>query len=308
MSASARAAERPFFRAAKREPRADRLDRHGRTDDRQEFTTGVQTRVHRLRHGPSRASRLARGSELRDGDSLKTASERVRIVAGQASSQAYGIPRCPIDWARTTGSAKPATRREDAPRRGRFSAQRSRSREPTGSLGTDERTIDRYSRRGLSRRFTTVTRALASLVERWRLDPQSAQVDVALPAMMDLVVNDVEEEIVQHAGILTKCVHRFHEPLRRNLRPQRVQLSVLSSQRRSTSLFGRGSRLLEAFQSPEIAPRTIGTAIVIISIASSPKGRIPPTENVNSLSSGNASMTRLSGADEPASARADRRE
>ena len=56
--------------------------------------------------------------------------------------------------------------------------------------------------------------------------------------------------------------------------------------------FGRGSRLLEAFQSPEIAPCTIGTAIVTISMASAPKGRMPPTEKAKSLSCGNALMTR----------------
>ena len=55
---------------------------------------------------------------------------------------------------------------------------------------------------------------------------------------------------------------------------------------------GRGSRLLGVLQSPETAPRTIGTAMVIISSASAPKGRMPPTEKLKSLSSGNAAMTR----------------
>ena len=45
------AAERSFFRAAKREPRDDRLDPAGRTNDRREFTTWVRTRVQHEGHG-----------------------------------------------------------------------------------------------------------------------------------------------------------------------------------------------------------------------------------------------------------------
>ena len=45
-------------------------------------------------------------------------------------------------------------------------------------------------------------------------------------------------------------------------------------------------------QSPVTTPRTIGTAIVSISSASAPNGRMPPTEKLNSWSSGNASITR----------------
>jgi hypothetical protein len=44
--------------------------------------------------------------------------------------------------------------------------------------------------------------------------------------------------------------------------------------------------------SPVTVPRTIGTPKVKISSASSPNVRMLPIEYVNSLSSGNASMTR----------------
>ena len=75
------------------------------------FTRRFTTRVHRCDTvRAERAGRLGATSELRDGGSLKTASERGPIVAGQASSPAYGRPRCPTDWARTFGSAMPATR------------------------------------------------------------------------------------------------------------------------------------------------------------------------------------------------------
>ena len=50
---------------------------------------------------------------------------------------------------------------------------------------------------------------------------------------------------------------------------------MLSSQRRSTSCFGLGSRLVEAFQSPEMAPCTIGTAIVSMPTDIFPQINIP---------------------------------
>src|SRR5205814_8552076 len=45
----------------------------------------------------------------------------------------------------------------------------------------------------------------APIVESWRLDSQRAQVHVTLTAMMNLVVDDVEDEIVDHAGVLPEC-------------------------------------------------------------------------------------------------------
>ena len=100
----------------------------------------------------------------------------------------------------------------------------------------------------------------APLVEGRRLDPERAQVDVALPAMMDLVVDDVEDEIVQHARILAERRQRLLEPLGRDLPPQRVELlPCFRPTGAGCSAFGRGSRLADVFQSPESAPRTIGT-------------------------------------------------
>ena len=111
-ASSARAAERSFFRAAKREPRADRLDRHGRTDDRRSsrrgfrrgFTRRFTTRVHRCDTvRAERAGRLGATSELRDGDGLKTASERVPSSPARfrlrrtADPVAQPIGRGPLD-------------------------------------------------------------------------------------------------------------------------------------------------------------------------------------------------------------------
>ena len=53
---------------------------------------------------------------------------------------------------------------------------------------------------------------------------QRAQVHVALTAVMHLIVDDVEDEVVQHVLVLTKGRDRLLEPLRRNLRPQGVEL------------------------------------------------------------------------------------
>src|SRR4030095_10073912 len=52
------------------------------------------------------------------------------------------------------------------------------------------------------------------------------------------------------------------------------------------------SRVKRRSHSPVARPRAMGRAIDCSSIARSPNERIPPIENVNSLSSGNASITR----------------
>ena len=100
-----------------------------------------------------RAGWLGATSELRDGGSLKTTSERVRSspaglrLRRTAYPDAQPIGRGPSD--------QPCRRRrrEHAPRSGRFSAQRSGSPETTGSIGPDGRTID--DRREFTRRFRT---------------------------------------------------------------------------------------------------------------------------------------------------------
>ena len=111
------------------------------------FTTGVQARVHRCDTvRAERAGWLGATSELRDGVSLKNGLVAAPIVAGQASSQAYGRPRCPTDWARTIGSAKPATRRQHAPRRGLF---------PRSEAGFTTRVPTQVRDEGSGRRFRT---------------------------------------------------------------------------------------------------------------------------------------------------------
>ena len=120
---------------------------------RRGFTRRFATRVH---CGDSvraeRAGRLGATSELRDSGSLKTASERVlRRRPGFVS----GVRPTPVpNRLGADASDQPCRRRgrEHAPRRGRFSAQRSGSPETTGSIGTDERTtIDGGSRRAFGR-------------------------------------------------------------------------------------------------------------------------------------------------------------
>src|SRR5207342_2755581 len=64
----------------------------------------------------------------------------------------------------------------------------------------------------------------APVVEDRRLDVQRTEVHVALPAVMDLIVDDVEDEVVQRVLVLTESRDRLLEPLRRNLRPQGVEL------------------------------------------------------------------------------------
>ena len=93
---------------------------------------------------------------------------------------------------------------------------------------------------------------------------------------MNLVVDDVEDEIVDHAGILTERGDGLEESLPRYLRPQRVEL------------------LGGVIPQPEdlcLRPRvTVGRsrpfagddAIVIISSASAPNGRMFPAAKLKS--------------------------
>jgi hypothetical protein len=59
----------------------------------------------------------------------------------------------------------------------------------------------------------------SAFVERRRLDPKRTQVDVSLSPVMDLVVDHVEDQIADNAGILTEGGHRLLKALRRDLRP-----------------------------------------------------------------------------------------
>ena len=65
----------------------------------------------------------------------------------------------------------------------------------------------------------------APIVDRGRLECQRAEVDVALAAMMNLVIDDVEDEIVDHTGVLAERGGCFVEALRRYLRPEGVELT-----------------------------------------------------------------------------------
>src|SRR5438093_13349725 len=68
------------------------------------------------------------------------------------------------------------------------------------------------------------TNASAPVVEGGRVDVQRAQVYVALAAVMNLIVDDVQNEVVQHVLVLTEGRDCLLEPLRRDLRPQGVEL------------------------------------------------------------------------------------
>ena len=136
-----------------------------------------------------RAGWLGATSELRDSDSLKTASERVhRRRPGFVS----GVRQTPVpNRLGADHRIEPSRRRhrEHAPRRGRFSAQRSGSPETTGSIGTDERTIDESSQpwvhdggspRGFrtsafTRRFTTKRFSAASGSDTRRTDSSARE-------------------------------------------------------------------------------------------------------------------------------------
>src|SRR5688572_16670412 len=61
------------------------------------------------------------------------------------------------------------------------------------------------------------------LVEGRRLETQRAEVHVPLTAVMDLVVDHVEDQVVQDAGVLAERRECLPESLRRNLRPQGVE-------------------------------------------------------------------------------------
>src|SRR5580765_5287783 len=84
----------------------------------------------------------------------------------------------------------------------------------------------RWSRGGRRRRSAAAFGPMPSapVVEDRRLDVQRTEVHVALPAVMDLIVDDVEDEVVQRVLVLTESRDRLLEPLRRNLRPQGVEL------------------------------------------------------------------------------------
>ena len=44
------------------------------------------------------------------------------------------------------------------------------------------------------------TRVSTPIVESWRLNLERAQVHIALAAMMNLVVDDIEDEVVDYPG------------------------------------------------------------------------------------------------------------
>src|SRR6476659_11013038 len=64
----------------------------------------------------------------------------------------------------------------------------------------------------------------APIVERRRLDAESAQVHVTLTAVVNLVVDDVEDEVVQRVFVLAERRDRFLEAFGRDLRPQCIEL------------------------------------------------------------------------------------
>src|SRR5829696_6321149 len=64
----------------------------------------------------------------------------------------------------------------------------------------------------------------AAVEERWRLDAESAKVDVALAAMVNFVVDDIEDQVVQHARVLPEGGDRLEKSRRWNVRPDRRKL------------------------------------------------------------------------------------
>ena len=74
----------------------------------------------------------------------------------------------------------------------------------------------------------SVPRLASALPEGWRLDPQRPQVDIALSAMVNFVVNPVQHLGQVAAGMLNEEVIRFdrQHPLGGDLRPQLVNLGV----------------------------------------------------------------------------------
>src|SRR5262245_47686361 len=69
-----------------------------------------------------------------------------------------------------------------------------------------------------------ISGASASVVDGGRCDPERAEVDVALTAVMDLVVDDVQDQVVQRVGVLAESCHGLLEPIRRDLSPERLEL------------------------------------------------------------------------------------
>lgn len=121
-----------------------------------------------------------------------------------------------------------------------------------------------------------------SLVEgRW-LDAESTQVDVALATVMDLIIDDVEQEVVHDPSYWPNAIAVSWKRWTGIWGQRRLISSVLSSQSRRTSSNGRASRVMSWLQSPIAIPRTIGTAILINSIARAPNGRMEPREKLKS--------------------------
>lgn len=80
--------------------------------------------------------------------------------------------------------------------------------------------------------------SISFVEEGRRLDSEGAEGTSSLLSVMDLVVNDVQDQVVQHVGALIEGGQRLLEPLRRNLQPERVELLrtlVLEAWRRSLS-------------------------------------------------------------------------
>src|SRR5262245_49934989 len=65
--------------------------------------------------------------------------------------------------------------------------------------------------------------SLQAFIEGRRLDAQCPEIDVSLTAMMDLVVDRVEQEVVDLSGILPKGGLGLLEAIRGNLRPELVE-------------------------------------------------------------------------------------
>src|SRR5882762_4014833 len=110
--------------------------------------------------------------------------------------------------------------------------------------------------------------------------------------MMDLIVDNVQQQVVDDPRVLPKAVMCCRKRSG-GICAQRVLIfSVLWSQSRRISSLGRASRVNDCFHSPVTMPRTIGSAMVIISMTIAPKGRIEPIEKLKSWSSEKVSIAR----------------
>src|SRR4030095_1729623 len=58
----------------------------------------------------------------------------------------------------------------------------------------------------------------------WWLDAQHAQINISLAAMMDLIVDGVEQQVVDAAGVLSEGGHCLAKTPGRYLRPHHVDL------------------------------------------------------------------------------------